>query len=269
MEAKPMIISTPEREGLSSGAVLDYIKGIDAQKLAMHSIMIVRHGKIVFESYYKPFDKDFRHRLYSCSKSFVSVAIGYLESQGLLSLDDRAMDYLKDYEGARPIDPYLERCTIRDLLRMASPWTKGANYSSADPDWRETFYTDEVSHVPGAVFSYCTSGTTVLCYIIRAVTGKDFLGVLRPVFDEIGISEDIFCVRSNDGVEWGGSGVGATPREFAKFANLVMHYGEYEGRQLLPRDYLMTATTKQIDNSVFASCFDKAQGYGYQFWMMQ
>ena len=269
MEKKPMPVSTPEREGIPSRAIENYVRGFADEHLAMHSVMVVRHGKIVYEKYWKPFDRDFRHRLYSCSKSFTSVAIGYIASQGLVSLDDRIVKYFPERCMGRTLDPYLEQCTIRDLLRMSSAYTKGANYSADAPDWEETFFTDEVSHVPGTVFSYCTSGTTILCYIIKKVTGKNFLEVLRPVFDAIGVSEDIFCVESPDGVEWGGSGVCATPREFAKFADLCMHYGEYEGRQLLPRDYMKEATSRQIDNSLYATSDDTAQGYGYQFWMMK
>ena len=266
-EKKPMLRSTPEREGIPSAAIERYVRAIADAKLAMHSIMVVRNRKIVFESYFKPFNEDFRHRLYSCSKSIVSMTIGYLADKGLIDLDDRCIKYFDRKIAGRTLDPLLEACTIRDLLRMASPWTKGANYSAADQDWEETFFTDQVSHVPGTVYNYCTSGTTVLCYIIKYVTGMDFVEVLRPVFDEIGVSEDIFCVKSPDGIEWGGSGVCATAREFAKIADLAMHYGEYDGRQLLPRDYMMAATTKQIDNSLYADCDDKAQGYGYQFWM--
>ena len=107
----------------------------------------------------------------------------------------------------------------------------------------------------------------MLCAIIRRVTGENFLEVLRPVFDEIGISGDVFCVQTPEGIEWGGSGVCATPREFAKFANLCMRYGEYEGRQLLPRGYMLEATHRQIDNSLSAPNVEMAQGYGYQFWM--
>ncbi|MBQ4090203.1 MAG: beta-lactamase family protein [Clostridia bacterium] len=269
MEMKPMMRSTPEREGIPSAAIEAYLQGILDEKLTMHSLMVVRHGKIVYEKYWKPFDENFRHRLYSCSKSFTAVAVGYLIGQGLLSLDDKIVKFFPDKLAGRTVDPYLEQCTIRDLLRMSSAYTNGANYSVNDPDWAETFFTDDVSHVPGTVFSYCTSGTTILCHIIKRVTGKNFIEVLRPVFDEIGVGEEIFCVESPDGVEWGGSGVCATPREFAKFANLCMHRGNHEGKQLIPYDYMLEATTRQIDNSLYANSDDLAQGYGYQFWMMR
>lgn len=267
MERNPMPISTPEREGVPSRAIARYLRALEAQKMYMHSVMFVRHGKIIFEAYYKPFGPAFRHRLYSCSKSFVSVAIGVLAAKGVIGLDDKCVDYFPEY--AQGADPYLCETTIRDLLRMASPYTRGANYAPEDPSWEKTFFTDEVSHVPGSVFSYCTSGTTILCAIIKRVTGADFLDVLRPAFDEIGVSRDIFSIETPEGIAWGGSGVCATAREFAKFANLCMHYGLSDGKQLLPRDYMMEATSRQIDNSLYAANLDTAQGYGYQFWMTQ
>lgn len=268
MEQKLMLRSTPEREGVPSGAIEKYMRALVGQKLSMHSVMFVRHGKIISESYCKPFGPEFRHRLYSCSKSFTSVAIGLLAERGLLSLDDKCVKFFPDK--VRPdADPYLMETTIRDLLLMAAPYTGGASYSPKDPCWEDTFFNDEVSHVPGTVFSYCTTATTMLCAIIRRVTGKNFLDILRPVFDELGISSDIFCIETPEGIEWGGSGVCATAREFAKFANLCMHYGEHEGRQILPRDYLVEATSRQIDNSLYAPNVDLAQGYGYQVWMLQ
>ncbi len=257
----------PAREGIPARAINRYLRAIQSQEIYMHSVLFVRHGKIVSEAYFKPFGPDFRHRLYSCSKSFVSVAIGVLAEQGVINLDDRCVDYFPAF--AADADEYLRKTTVRDLLRMASPYTRGANYAPSDANWEKTFFTDEVSHVPGAVFSYCTSGTTMLCAMIKRATGKDYLDVLRPAFDAIGVSRDIFSIETPEGIGWGGSGVCATAREFAAFANLCMHYGLHAGKQILPRDYLIAATSRQIDNALYATSRDTAQGYGYQFWMTQ
>ena len=267
MEKHPLPVSTPEREGLSSRAIYRYVKAFVDDNLAMHDVLILRHGKLIYEGYFRPQDETFQHRLYSCSKSFVSVAIGCLEQQGLLSLDDPIVRYFPEKMAGRTVDEYLRETTIRDLLRMASPYTRGGSYDGYMDAWEESFFTDEVSHVPGTAYSYCTTGTTILCYIIRKITGRDFLDVLRPAFDAIGVGEDIFCVESPEGVQWGGSGVCATPRDFAKFANLCMHYGNHEGRQLLPEKYMREATSRQIDNFLYAGDNEQCYGYGYQFWM--
>lgn len=267
-ERKPMSVCTPEEVGIPSSAVEAYISELNEQRITLHSLLMVRHDKIICESYWKPMGPDFRHRLYSCSKSFVSCAVGLLIEQGLLHLDDKAVDFFPDKAPANP-HPWLAMMTVRDLLCMTTCYTYGASYKPTDPDWEETFFHSEISHIPGTVYSYCTTATTMLCMIIKRVSGKEFTEVLRPIFDEIGISEELYCIETPCGHEWGGSGVMATTREFAKFANLCMHYGEYNGKQLLPRDYMMEATSVQVDNGAYMSSVDGGVGYGYQFWPMR
>lgn len=264
-ELKPMPRCLPEEVGIPTSAIEAYLDALQDAKIVIHDLLIVRHGKLVYESYWKPMDDTFRHRLYSCSKSFTSCAVGLLIDQGLLSLEDKAISFFPDKAPADP-HPWLAEMTIRDLLRMSTCWTEGATYRPENPDWEATFFKFPPSHKPGLVFSYCTTATTMLCMIIKRITGKEFTEVLRPVFDEIGVSDDLYCIQSPCGHEWGGSGVMATPREFAKFANLILHYGEHEGKQLLPREYLKAATSKQIDNSLYHEQLDCAEGYGYQFW---
>ncbi len=270
-EMKPFAKCTPESAGIPSQAIENYLRAIEKQDIYMHSLMIVRGGKCLHESYWKPIDEHFMHRLYSCSKSFVAVAVGICIEQGYFSLDSKAIDFFPEYIKGDEHE-YLRMMTVRDLLKMASCWTKGANYSPDDKDWVQTFFDDEVSHVPGTAFYYCTSGTTMLCAIIKRATGKDFMEILRPVFDKIGVSKDAFCVQAPVGekghIEWGGSGVVMTMRDFAKFANLVMHLGECDGEYILPFDYIAEATSFQIDNGFMGNGADECCGYGYQFWMM-
>lgn len=82
-EKKPLPVASPERAGLPSQAVEAYVRALDGERLALHSLLIARKGQLIFEGYWKPMDADFRHRLYSCSKSFVSCAVGLLIEQGL------------------------------------------------------------------------------------------------------------------------------------------------------------------------------------------
>lgn len=259
---------SPEEAGIPSGTIEEYLRLLSKERLAMHDLLIVRGGKLCFETYWKPFTSTFRHRLYSCSKSIVSTAIGLLIEHGLLSLEDKAVSFFSD-KAPKDMNPWLAEMTIRDLLRMATCYEQGASYKPHDPDWEATFFTAQVSHKPGQVFSYCTTATTMLCMIIKRVTGKEFMEYLRPVFDELGISHEAFCVETPCGHEWGGSGVCFTAREFAKYADLCTHYGNYNGRQLLPAGYMREATSKQIDNGIEHSVPDTDEGYGYQFWPMR
>ncbi len=256
---------SPEEAGIPSAALEAYLARLQEMRLVLHDVLIMRHGKLVLEAYWKPMDPSFRHRLYSASKSYVSCAVGVLIDQGILHLNDRAISFFPDKAPSDP-HPWLAEMTIRDLLRMSTCWTKGASYTPEDTDWESTFFRDPPSHKPGMVFSYCTTATTMLCMIVKRVSGKEFTEILRPVFDELKISRDLYCIQSPCGHDWGGSGIMSTPREFALFADLVMHYGNHDGKQLLPYAYLKEATTKQIDNSLYQTNIDKGMGYGYQFW---
>lgn len=122
----------------------------------------------------------------------------------------------------------------------------------------------------GTLFNYNTSGSFILGVLVEKLTGKSFLEYLRPEFDEIGISRNIWCVKSPDGFSWGGSGVVCTLRDFAKFAELILHRGEYRGKQLIPRSYMEAATSMRISNQ-YENAFSPTRncGYGYQIWMTE
>ncbi len=273
MSGKDWIRCTPEEAGVPSEALLQWLRPIKDRQLNMHGAMIVRGGKCLFEAYWKPLDESFMHRLYSCSKSFVSAAVGIAIGKGLLRLDDRCVDFFPERLKAlqAPPHPWLAQMTVRDCLRMATCWSTGSAYSAQCHDWISTFFADEVTHAPGTVFNYCTAGTTMLCSIIKRVSGMQLTDLLRPVFDEIGMG-DAFCVKAPEGngeyVDWGGSGMVMTLRDFARFADLCMHYGIHNGKELIPESYMKEAVSLRIDNSISASEEVYGAGYGYQFWML-
>jgi hypothetical protein len=142
-----------------------------------------------------------------------------------------------------------------------------ANYDGKD--WAWTFFNLQEDLKPaGTVFDYNTSGTFILNVLIEKITGVTFLEYLRPVFEKIGVADDIWCVKAPDGYSRGGSGVVITLRDFAKVAELLMHRGAHKGEQLLPLDYMTQATTVQIAN-VFENLYTPfmSSGYGYQVWI--
>ena len=95
-EKKPMPHCTPEQAGIPSASIEKYLRKLAEGRLVMHDVLVARDGKLCYEAYWKPFDPEFRHRLYSCSKSFVSVAIGMLIERGQLSLEDKCVDFFSD-----------------------------------------------------------------------------------------------------------------------------------------------------------------------------
>lgn len=87
---------SPEQAGVSSRAVQEYLEELEKKHLATHNVILMRGNQIFFEHYWKPFHSDFLHRMYSVSKSFVSIAVGFLEQDGLISLDDRISRYFPE-----------------------------------------------------------------------------------------------------------------------------------------------------------------------------
>ena len=83
-----MNYATPESCGISSSDIEEYIRALEGKKLVTHDILIAKGDNLVFETYWKPFDEKFLHRMYSVTKSIVAIAVGFAEQDGLLSLDD-------------------------------------------------------------------------------------------------------------------------------------------------------------------------------------
>jgi len=259
----------PESMGIPSKQILKFLKKAEANGIMLHSVLMMRRDHVVAEGYYAPFRKDELHRMYSASKTFVSAAIGLLADEGRISLDDHVCDYFRDKLPDHP-HPYILDMRIRDLLMMATPYTS-TTYNRNDKDWAWTFFNTEPSHPAGTIFNYDTSGTYVLDVLAERVTGKPFLEYLKDkVLRDLGFSEDAWCIKAPEGNSWGGSGVMCTTRDLARLALLFMHNGKLGGKQYLSKEYVQTATAKQIDNSPTGHRdYVHGNGYGYQIWMFK
>lgn len=261
------LTASPEEMGVSSQALIDFLKQLEEVDIPMHSTIVMRHDKIVMETYYKPYDRNTLHRMFSVTKSFVSLAIGLLQEDGKLSIDDHIVKYFPEKLPVEGVHPYIEAMTIRDMLRMSSAHDKTTFKVMNIDDWVKTFFTVTPSHVPGTCFSYDTSSTHTLAALVEKLSGMELLAYLRSKFlDELDFSKDSYCMKDPVGVSMGGSGMMATPYDFLKVMYVIAHNGEYNGKQLLPADYLKEATAKQIDNYSKSATFEEMQGYGYQFW---
>lgn len=267
MNNTPLPYASPESLGIPSAALSNFISHLQEHGLCMHSLMVVRHGQVALEAYWRPYDATSLNRLYSCSKSMVSIAIGCLASEGKLALSDCVTKFFPDKVPAG-LHPYVAATTIRDLLLMATPHLFAkVTYGPQDPDWAATFFNTPPTHLPGKIFSYDTTATTLLTIIVERLAGKPFIEYLRPIMlDPMGCSREMTCIETPCGHSWGGSGVLATTRDFAKFGLVLLNGGSFNGQQLLPADYVREATAYQIDNSTAEYDAEHSQGYGYQFW---
>ena len=207
--------------------------------------------------------------MYSVSKSFVSLAIGFLEQEGKLDLDSAVWEHFPE-ELKNQTDENMKQTTIRHMLMMSTA-KPGQGWFTARTDDRVRFYFENDcpwSRPSGTVFEYDSTGSFVLAALVERITGQKFMDYLRgKLFDKIGVSKEAHCLTCPGGHSWGDSAVLCTPMDLWKVARFVMNKGSWNGRQILNREYLELATTKQIDNDHWQTVDYNTQGYGYQFWM--
>ncbi len=256
--------STPEAQGLPSAAVQEFLQATETKVLGLHSLMIVRHGQVVAEGWWAPYAADVPHQLYSLSKSFTSTAIGLAAAEGKLQITDPVLQYFPDYAPADASDN-LKSMRIRDLLIMSTGHEKEPSFGNTDDPWARAFLAALVPHKPGTHFLYNTAATYTLAALLHRVTGEGLVDYLQPrLFAPLGIDRPVWETNP-EGIATGGWGLNLRTEDIAKFGQLLLQQGEWNGRQLLPRAWVAEATARQTSNGSDPTS-DWQQGYGYQFW---
>lgn len=262
--------STPEAAGVSSTGLREYIEAADKGVNTMHSFMLVRHGKVVAEAWWKPEAAEKAHVLWSLSKSFTSTAVGLAVEEGKIKLDDRVLKFFPEEAPAEPSEN-LKAMTVKDLLTMTCGHETEAKLrgDASGASWVKLFLAQPVPHKPGTHFQYNTPGTYMLSSIVTKVTGKTVLEYLKPrLFEPLGIADPQWDV-SPQGNSLGGWGLSIRTEDIAKFGQLYLQKGQWNGKQLIPASWIAEASSKQVPNDEGKkdpAQSDWAQGYGFQFW---
>jgi len=268
--------STPEEQGISSAAILEFVKAADEQSVttnAIQSFMLVRHGHVVAEGWWSPYGPDIPHKLFSLSKSFTSTAVGLAIAEGKLSLDEPVLSFFPEDAPPHP-GAYLKAMRVRDLLIMSSGQDSNT-VAHLDEAMRNSTHSGEkiiraflaapVECKPGTLFVYNTPGTYMLSAIVQKVTGQTVFDYLQPrLFEPLGIENPTWDA-SPQGVTFGGVGLNIRTEDIARFGLLYLQKGEWNGKQLLPAAWVEAATARQTSNGSEPTS-DWDQGYGYLFW---
>jgi len=255
--------SSPEAQGVSSSAVLSFVEAADEQLNSLHSFMLVRHGHVVTEGWWAPYHADANHSLYSLSKSFTSTAVGLAIAEGKLSLNDEVIKFFPDDVPENP-SANLKAMRVHDLLRM-STGQQTEPPRPLDQAWTKAFLAHPVPFKPGTHFQYNTSATYMASAIVQKVTGETVLDYLRPrLFEPLGITHPTWEL-SPQGISTGGYGLSIRTEDIAAFGQLYLQQGQWQGRPLVPAEWIAAATARQTSNGGNPHS-DWDQGYGYQFW---
>lgn len=254
--------SSPESQGVSSSGILSFVEEVNKID-AMHSFMLVRHGHVVAEGWWDPYHDQSPHSLFSLSKSFTSTAVGLAIAEGKLSVDDKVLKFFPEDAPAEPSDN-LKAMRVSDLLRMSTGHQTEPSRPKDEP-WVKHFLAQPVPHKPGTHFLYNTSATYMLSAIVQKATGMTVLDYLRPrLFEPLGIEHPTW-ETSPQGITTGGYGLSIRTEDIASFGQLYLRKGEWNGKQLVPAEWVEKATARQTSNGSNPDS-DWDQGYGYQFW---
>jgi CubicO group peptidase (beta-lactamase class C family) len=258
----PLPRSAPEAQGISSAAMLQFVNALD-QIDGMHGVVVLRHGQVIAQGWWAPYDAEHPHVLYSLSKSFTSSAVGFAVAEGKLSIDDPVLKFFPNDAPATPGDN-LKAMRVRDLLMMS---TGHQDEPPIAPDVisAKSFLAWPVPHLPGTHFKYNTAASFMLSAIVQKATGQTMLDYLRPrLFEPLGIERPVWDTNWQ-GISLGGYGLRVRTADIAKFGQLYLQQGKWQGKQLLPEQWVAMATARQTSNGSNPDS-DWNQGYGFQFW---
>lgn len=262
----------PEEMGIDSAALQGLLEGVDFDALGLQSLVVIRHGRIACEVYRYPYAREFRHPIYSCTKSFTATLVGIALDEGLLkSVDQKVLSFHGDRNTGKP-DKRKEAMSIGDLLAMRSginwselgiPYTNpsnSVNLMSASPDWTEYVLSSPMLVNPGTSFDYNSGNSHLLAGILDSVTGGLESFARDRLFKPLGIT-GYSWQKDPRGTPSGGWGLTMTTRDLAKLGYLYLHNGEWDGRQIVSSRWVKEATRprgKSPDDRF----------YGYQWWLM-
>jgi hypothetical protein len=245
--------STPEAEGMASSAILDFIRAADAGLDSLHSMMIVRHGRVIAEGWWAPYSAGYPHMMFSVSKSFTAMAVGLTISDDLPT----------------EIDARLGALTVRHLLTMTTGHavdTVSLADSTHGDNWARAILAQPLEFEPGTHYLYNSGATHVLSAIVQRLTAQRLLDYLGPrLLEPLGIT-DATWESSPQGIDAGGWGLSITTEQLATFGQLLLQRGQWNGRQLVPAEWIDEATSLQVVTAAADHDLDGRQGYGFQFW---
>lgn len=278
----------PYEVGIDAKALCRALEKIDVPENGTHAFMVLRHGKVAAEAYWAPYAAEKKHCLFSVSKSFTCMAVGFAVQEGLLSVDDKVISFFPEHFVAPPCEN-MQKITVKHCLTMTPgfsgdphnfPYLRrddvindfpysyhGFTYREERLDWIDNFLHTYVPYEPGSEFIYCTQGTYLLAAIVQKVTGQTVFDYLKPrLFEPLGI-ENATWQTGPQGVTVAGWGLDICLEDLAKFAQFLLQKGKWKGQQLLDAAWIEDATSCQIHiNNPDASWNEE---FGYQIWLCE
>lgn len=255
-----------ESVGVDSKQVQAFIDECLDTGIELHSIMVVRHGKVACEAFKEPYSPNIPHMMYSVSKSFTSTAIAFAINEGYMGLDTKFLDVFPELRPTK-FDAYLDKLCVFDLLTMQGGKSVSPMIDRTKDTWLQDFVDSPWAFEPGTEFLYISENMYVLCAMIHRLTGMSVTEFLTPrLYEPLGMDVPYWetCPR---GIEAGGWGLFLKTEDLAKFVLCYLQHGVYNGKQVIPEQWTVDGTRGIADNSPKSDGDqDGMNGYGYCFW---
>lgn len=259
--------SRPGQQGVRAEGITAFVRAAEERDIALHSVMVARHGAVVAEGWWTPYASDQRQMMFSVSKSITATAIGIAQDEGLLSVDDHVMDFFPSL-GSPENRRNMRDVRVRHLLAMATGHdvdTMEIMRALPKEDWVRIFMGVPIVFPPGTHFLYNSGASYVLSAIVTARTGKTPREYLRDrLWSPLGVDNPPW-ENSPGGLNLGASGVRLTTEELLKLGLLYLQRGSWGDRRVLSERWVAEATSVQVSNGNDPDD-DWTQGYGFQIW---
>jgi CubicO group peptidase (beta-lactamase class C family) len=256
--------STPEQQGMDSALLAQAAEKVRHDSISLFSLLVIRNGYIVSETYFQGAGAGERREVYSVTKSFTSTLVGIAIDQGLI---DGVKPTAASFFPGRTFqndDARKQAMTLENVLTMNT----GLGWVEGDPayqnlytsqDWAGYMLDLPMVAQPGTRFNYCSGCTHLLSTILQSKSGDAASFARKNLFAPLGITGYRWDT-DNRNIPIGGWGLKLTPREMAKLGYLFLHNGQWNGQQVVSSAWVQAATQKR-------SSTDGTLGYGYQWWI--
>lgn len=261
-------------ENVNIIGIRSYLEAVAENEQELHSLMVLRHGKVVFEEWFGENAADINHVMHSVSKAFTSMAIGFAVQEGLIAVDNKVVSFFPD-DLPEELSPGLQDLEIRDLLTMTVGHDSVSTQAMKTPNgsWEQEFLARPIIYEPGTVFAYNSMASYMLSAIIQRVSGKTMLDYLHPrLLGPLGITGAEW-LKSPTGINIGGFGLYIKTEDMAKLGQFLLQKGKWNGKQLLSKQWIEEASSVKVKQRPFwvspeadLDESDWGQGYGYQLW---
>jgi len=257
-------ISIPSREGLDEARLTRLDARIRAALPHVRSLLIARHGSLVFEHYYGDASPEKLHNIQSMTKSVSSALVGIaLKKRLIKSLDNKVLDYYPEYRSVIS-DQRVREITIRHLLTMASGIDEmQLSFDKVLSDPIAEILRQRLLYRPGGGFKYSSPASHLLGGVLRKATGTSVLGFAQTeLFHPLGLGR-VEWYADSKGLQSGGLSGLWRSRDVLKLGELYLRHGTWCGAELISPAYIAESVTVQNRGEFYG---EKAS-YGFMWWI--